>query len=132
MTVQAPLVKPVRKRKTGKMFQRGPWLNSNDRDHWRVTHPITAGWRANAKQAAELAGLPQGLVKVRIDGLVVKERAGTYDAMNFYPTSKAVVDGLIDHGMCTDDSNEFVEGPFLLPGGKGAAALVLTIREIGG
>jgi hypothetical protein len=132
VVVPAPLVKPVRKRKTGKMFQRGPWLNSNDRDHWRVVHPITAGWRANAKQAAELASLPQGLTRVRIDGLVVKERAGKYDAMNFYPTSKAVVDGLIDFGLCEDDSNEFVEGPFLLPGPKGPAALVLTIREISG
>jgi hypothetical protein len=129
--VPAPFVKPVRKRKTGKMFQRSPWLNSNDRDHWRVTHPITAGWRENAREAAAASGLPQGLVKVRIDGLVVKERAGLYDAMNFYPTSKAAVDGLMDFGLCTDDSNEFVEGPFLLPGGKGAAALVLTIREIG-
>lgn len=130
VTVPAPLVKPVVKRKTGKVFQRTAWLNSNDRDHWRVTSPIRAGWRANAAVAAAKAGLPAGLARVRIDGLVVKERAGTYDAMNFYNTAKAAVDGFIDHGMCVDDSNEFVEGPFLLPGGKGPAALVLTIREI--
>lgn len=130
MTVPAPVVKPVRKRKTGKLFQRGPWLNANDRDHWRVTAPITAGWRANAKDAAAVAGLPRDLPRVRIDGLVVKERAGTYDAMNFYQTGKAAVDGLIDFGLCADDSNEYVEGPFLLPGGKGPAALVLTITEL--
>lgn len=130
MTVPAPYVKPVRKRKTGKLFQRGPFLNSNDRDHWRVTSPIRAGWRENAAEAAAAAGLPQGVTRVRIDGLVVKERAGSYDAQNFYPTAKAVVDGLIDYGLCVDDSNEYVEGPFLLPGGKGAASLVLTVREI--
>lgn len=130
VTVPAPVVKPVRKRKTGKLFQRKPWLNSNDRDHWRALRPITAGWRANAAAAAAAAGLPTGLGRVHISGLVVKERAGTYDAMNFYPTAKAVVDGLIDYGLCVDDSNEFVEGPFLWPGGKGAPALVLTVREV--
>lgn len=130
MTVPAPVVKPVRKRKTGKLFQRTPLLNSNDRDHWRTQHPIKAGWRANAKDAADAAGIPTGLARVHITGHVVKERAGDYDAMNYYPTAKAVVDGLIDHGMCLDDSNEFVEGPFLFPGGKGSPALVLTIREI--
>ncbi|MDP9184881.1 MAG: hypothetical protein M3O29_04325 [Actinomycetota bacterium] len=124
------MVKPVRKRKTGKMFQRKPWLNSNDRDHWRVLSPIRADWRRLAAEAAAASGLPQGLDRVHITGAVVKERAGTYDAMNFYPTAKAVVDGLIDHGLCEDDSNEFVEGPFLLPGGKGSPSLVLTIREI--
>jgi hypothetical protein len=117
VTVPAPFVKPVTKRKTGKVFQRGPWLNSNDRDHWRVLSPIRAGWRRLAAEAAAAAGLPVGLARVHITGHVVKERAGTYDAMNFYPTSKAAVDGLIDYGMCADDSNEFVEGPFLLPGG---------------
>ena len=130
VTVLAPYVKPVRKRKTGKLFQRKPWLNSNDRDHWRVTSPIRAEWRRLAAVAAGEAGLPQGLDRVRIDGLVVKERGGDYDAMNFYPTAKAVVDGLIDHGMCADDSNEFMEGPLLLPGGKGPAALVLTVTEL--
>ena len=130
VTVPAPVVKPVRKRKTGKMFQRKPWLNSNDRDHWRVLSPIRADWRSNAKTAAQDAGLPQGLGRVEITGLVVKERAGTYDAMNFYPTAKAIVDGLIDHGMCLDDSNEFVEGPFLYPGPKGQPSIILTVREI--
>ena len=130
ITVQAPAVKPVRKRKTGKMFQRKPWLNSNDRDHWRVTSPIRADWRRLAAVAAAEAGLPTGLGRVHITALVVKERAGAYDAMNFYPTAKAIVDGLIDHGMCQDDSNEFVEGPFLMEGGKGAPGLVLNIREV--
>jgi hypothetical protein len=130
VTVPAPVVKPVVKRKTGKVFQRKPFLNSNDRDHWRVLSPIRKGWRENAAAAAAEAGLPTGLGRVEITGLVVKERAGTYDAMNFYPTAKAIVDGFIDHGMCVDDANEFVEGPFLFPGPKGAASLILTVREL--
>ncbi|WP_275779663.1 hypothetical protein [Paenarthrobacter sp. Y-19] len=93
VVVPAPVVKPVRKRKTGKVVQRKPWLNSNDRDHWRVIRPITANWRANAAEAAARAGLPTGLARVRITAHVVKARAGDYDAGNYYPTAKAVVDG---------------------------------------
>ncbi|GLU58603.1 hypothetical protein [Paenarthrobacter ureafaciens] len=130
VVVPAPYVKPVRKRKTGKVVQRKPWLNSNDRDHWRVIRPITADWRANAAEAAKAAGLPTGLERVRITAHVVKARAGDYDAGNFYPTAKAVVDGLIDHGMCVDDNNRYVEGPFLHPGGKGEPALVITVERI--
>lgn len=39
MTVPAPVVKPVRKRKTGKLFQRKPWLNCSrlfDANHGRM------------------------------------------------------------------------------------------------
>lgn len=130
VTVPGPVVNPVRKRRTGKVFQRTALLNANDRDHWRVVSPIRAGWRENAAAAAAEAGLPTGLGRVEITGLVVKPRAGTYDAQNFYPTAKAVVDGFVDHGMCVDDSNEFVEGPFLYPGPKGPTALIMTVREI--
>jgi len=129
ITIPAPHVKPVVKRKTGKLFQRSALLNSNDRDHWRVTHPIKNGWITNTIEAATTADLPKGLARVRIDGHVIKPRGGSYDAMNFYPTAKAIVDGLIRYGMCADDSNEYVEGPYLHEGGKGPAALVLTITE---
>lgn len=130
LTIPAPYVKPVRKRKTGRLVQRSPWLNSNDRDHWRTTNPIKNGWRSNATQSAVTAGLPRGLGRVRIDGLVVKPRADRYDAMNFYPTAKPCVDGLVDYGLTVDDDNAHVLGPFLEAGGKGADSLVLIITEI--
>lgn len=128
-TVPAPYVKPVVKRKTGKVFQRQPFLNSNDRDSWRVTNPIKNGWITNAITAATEAGLPKGLAHVRIDGDIIKPRAGSYDAMNFYPTAKALVDGLTRYGLTLDDSNEYVDGPFLHEGGKGPAAVIITISQ---
>lgn len=127
ITIPAPTMKPVRKKKTGKLVTRSPFLNSNDRDHWRTTAPIVASWKENAERAARAAGLPTWLARIRIDGQVVKPRGGRYDAMNFYPTAKAVVDGLVKYGLVVDDSNEYVEGPFLTEGGTGPAALVLTI-----
>jgi crossover junction endodeoxyribonuclease RusA len=130
LTVAAPFVKPVVKRKTGKVFQRQPFLNSNDRDHWRVTNPIKNGWITSAITAAEEAGIPKGLGRVQIDGHIIKPRGGTYDAMNYYPTAKALVDGLTRYGLTVDDSNEYVRGPFLHEGGKGDPAIVLTITEL--
>lgn len=129
LTIPAPFIKSVRKRKTGKIVTRSPFLNANDRDHWRTTQPITKAWKANARTAAEAAQLPTGLTKVRIDGLVIKPRGGRYDAMNFYPTAKAIVDGLVEYGLLPDDSNQYLEGPFLTDGGKGPAALVITITQ---
>lgn len=129
ITVPAPFVKPVVKRKTGKVFQRQPFLNSNDRDHWRVTNPIKNGWITNAITAATEAGLPKGLDCVRIDGHIIKPAGHSYDAMNYYPTAKALVDGLTRYGLTTDDSNEYVSGPFLHHGGKGPAAIRITIIQ---
>lgn len=36
--------------------------------------------------------------------------------MNFYPTAKAIVDGLVEYGLLPDDSNQYLEGPFLTAG----------------
>lgn len=130
ITVPAPHVKPVVKRKTGKVFKRQPFLNSNDRDSWRVTNPIKNGWIANAITAAEEAVLPKGLGRVQIDGHVIKPRGGDYDAMNYYPTAKALVDGLTRYGLTEDDNNRYVKGPYLHEGGKGDAAIIITITEI--
>lgn len=130
VTIPAPTMKPVRKRKTGKVVTRSPFLNANDRDYWRVTSGITKAWKANAAEAAEAAELPKGLARIRIDGQVIKPRGGRYDAMNFYPTAKAIVDGLVVYGLVPDDSNQYVEGPFLTEGGKGEPAIVLTISEL--
>ena len=130
LTIPAPIMQPVRNRKTGKLKTRSPLLNSNDRDHWRVTSPIVKAWRANAEAAALATKLPKGLAKIRIDGQVIKPRAGKYDAMNFYPTAKAIVDGLVTYGLVADDSNEYVQGPFLTEGGKGEYALTLTITPL--
>lgn len=130
ITVPAPYVKPVVKRKTGKVFQRQPLLNSNDRDHWRVTNPIKNGWITNAITAATEAGLPKGLDHVQIDGHVVKPRGGSYDAMNYYPTAKALVDGLTRYGLTPDDNNKHVKGPYLHEGGKGDTAIIITITEL--
>lgn len=125
--VPAPPIKPVTKRKTGKAFTRRPWLNANDRDHWRVLHPIKKAWRENGGIAAANNDLPLGLERVRIDAYINRATEIRSDAGNFYPTVKAIVDGLVDYGLTNDDSNDYVEGPFLHPGYKALAPSVLIV-----
>lgn len=38
-------------------------------------------------------------------------RGGRRDAANWHPTTKALMDGLVDAGLWPDDSNRYVEGP---------------------
>jgi len=70
--------------------------------------------------------------RVHIFAHIWKPRAGRYDPNNLWPTVKAVVDGVVEAGFIVDDDHLHVVGPDMRHGGKGPAALVLTIREIGG
>jgi hypothetical protein len=130
LTIEAPEIKPVRKRRTGKLYTRRPWLNANDRDHWRVLRPINKQWRQFGREAAEAADLPKGLDHVQIDAYIIRPTEIRSDAPNFYPTVKPIVDGLVDYGLVEDDANDYVTGPFLHPGGKGPAAVRLVITEV--
>ena len=107
------------------------WLNSNDRMHWRPKAKLTKTWRQAAHVYARQAKLPKGLTRVRIDAQVHKTTPNRYDAMNLYPTLKAVVDGLVDYGLVADDNNDQVTGPFITDGGRAdTAKVVLTVTEI--
>ena len=130
LVIPAPYVKPVKKRKTGKMFQRGPWLNSNDNDHFRTLHPIKKGWIANAQEAYAASGIPKFTGRVQIDAYVIKMSGQNYDPGNWYPTFKAIIDGLVRVDMLPDDNKDILEGPYPHHGGKGPNSIRLTIKEL--
>lgn len=106
-----------------------PWLNSNMRLHRMQAAKLTAAWREAGRASVGLEGLEPYAGPVHIFAHVYKPRGGRYDAGNLYPTVKAVLDGIVDSGLLVDDSNEYVIGPDMRHGGKGPAALVLTITE---
>jgi len=91
---------------------------------------MTKAWREAA--ALRAAGIPQFTRQVHITAHIFKPRAGRYDTNNLAPTTKAIVDGLVDAGLLRDDSTEWVIGPDHRHGGKGNPEIVLEIREIGG
>lgn len=128
LTIPAPTIKPVKKKKTGKMYQRNPMLNANDRDHWRVTSPIRKEWRRRGRgygNAARLRDL--NLEHARIDYYVNRPINSRSDAGNFYPTVKAIVDGLIDAKLLPDDNDKYLEGPYPHQGEKAPYSITIKI-----
>lgn len=86
-------------------------LNANDRMNWARKAKITAYLR----QIGRL-NVPKGKyvthTKNRPCGLVVTIYAPTkrrMDPPNFYPTVKALIDGMTDAGIWTDDSHEVIK-----------------------
>lgn len=106
------------------------FLNLNDRMHHHPKARLVKAWRAAAKDAAEAAGLPRGFGRVHVGIDVVKVTSRAYDVHNLMPTAKACIDGLVDFGLVADDSNDYLTGPDMRPGGTGPAGLRVIIRAL--
>lgn len=85
-------------------------LNMNDRKHWAAKANLVASWRSAACYAALEAtnkwlkrNQPFSIVQLVIPVRSLKVRR---DPSNWYPTVKAVVDGLVDAGVFADDSSK--------------------------
>jgi len=126
--IPAPYFKPVQDRKTGKFKPVGPFINSNSRDHRHQVAKMTKVWRETAAMRAY--SIPPFPGKVHIIAHIYKPRAGRYDTNNLAPTTKAIVDGLVDAGVLVDDSTEYVIGPDHRHGGIGNPEIVLEIIEL--
>ncbi len=91
-------------------------VSMNDRDHWRAKAKLTKAWRAAALRAVDhlhpgaspsnLSGQRLGPSTVSIE-LPVRDRRRR-DPHNYYPTVKAIVDGLVDAGVWPDDTPEWI------------------------
>lgn len=110
----------------------GKFLSLNDRMHHMPKARLIKAWRRAAAEAAENAGLPKGLPHVHIGVDVVKATNRAYDVHNLVATAKAAIDGLIDYGLCDDDSNDYLTGPDMRPGGTGEPSLriVVTVLKV--
>lgn len=104
------------------------WINSNDRRHRMAEAALTKAWRTAARAACRNVG-PLNC-PVQITAHVWKPRSNRYDPGNLYPTAKACLDGIVDAGLLPDDDHKHVIGPDMRHGGKGPAAIVLTIRQL--
>ena len=104
-----------------------PWINVNKRTHRMAEADLTRLWRRAGYAAAH--GLEPLKPPVRIVAHIYKPRLGRYDPNNLSGTTKAIVDGLVDAGLLEDDSYKHVLGPDHRHGGKGPAAITLTITQ---
>lgn len=103
-------------------------LNSNDRLHWAPEGQRVAQIRALGRHAGRsMYRIPDG-TRVRIDVDVWKGKGSHYDPANLYPSAKAIVDGLRDARVLTDDDWRRVDGPHMHHGGVNAALRGRTPR----
>jgi hypothetical protein len=85
-------------------------INANSRLHHHAKAKLTRIWRAAAREAAHEIGP----LRFEHAHIVVTYRFPTNhrrEVSNLQPTSKAMVDGLVDAGVLEDDSDDYVTGP---------------------
>jgi hypothetical protein len=129
LDIPAPTFAPVKDRKTGRLKQVGPFINSNARMHRHQEAKMTKAWRETAAMRA--TGIPTFGSRVHIIAHIYKPNAGRWDPNNLWPTIKAAVDGCVDAGLLLDDDHLHVIGPDMRAAGKGNPEIVLEIIEIG-
>ena len=110
-----------------------PWLSANHRRDLRRQTPERRAWRDAGLVHAKRVHLP----KLQYAHLVAVLRFADdrrRDAHNYYPTLKALIDGLVgDYGLLPDDSDNHLVGPDLRRGPAlrvGYGEVVLTITDL--
>ena len=111
-------------------------LNANDRPHWTQKAKITAYLRCMAFLKVS-EGKYTTYTKKRPCGLVVTIYAPAkrrMDPPNFYPTVKALVDGMTDAGIWTDDNHEVIKYMVFKYGGlsglKDKYRIEIEVKEV--
>lgn len=110
-----------------------PWLNANGRQDLRRQTPDRRAWRDAGKVHAWRVRLPK-LQRIHLLTTLHFPDRRRRDPHNYYPTLKALVDGLVDYGLVPDDSHQYLIGPDVRLGealaGKGLGEVVLTVTDL--
>lgn len=113
-------------------------LNSNTQKgkHWGASAPKTKDLRELANAHRINHKIPR-YERVQVDAHITYPDLKPHDVANLYPTMKAYVDGLVNDGkgILKDDSDVFLEGPFMhwtgnAPDRKDFYTFAITITEI--
>ena len=115
-------------------INRANLLTANQRLHWRQKAQRTRTLRDITYVVARPALMPFA-DRMRCIVSVAYPDARRRDVHNLMPTVKACVDGLVDAGWLTDDSDRYLQGPDLRPSdercAKGLACqLTFTFEEV--
>jgi Holliday junction resolvase RusA-like endonuclease len=92
------------------------WLRSNDRRHYHAAAALTKKWREKTAWLARQARIPHIDQPVRITCVIHRADRRKADAPNSWPSCKAAIDGLVDAGVLTDDSDAHVLSTTFQPG----------------
>lgn len=93
------------------------WINANDRGLWMARFRKTKAWRQRAWIRAKAEGI--GYVgRARVVCELHFSDGRRRDPANWAPTTKAIVDGLVDAHVFTDDDSKHLVGPDMRVGEK--------------
>lgn len=102
-----------------------PFINANDRTHHMVKAKLTKAWR----EAAYIAATARRFESAHIVCAIRFPNNHRRDVGNYYPTAKAIVDGLVDAGMLPDDNDAHLIGPDMrrhIPNGSPLVTVTIT------
>lgn len=126
--IPAPVLPAVKRRATGRIVQPSPWLNVNDHNmHPKARAKIVKLWREAGRLAWEAHPARRQLEHAHVVVYVHRASNTRSDAGNFYPTAKAVMDGMVDAGMLPDDNDNYLTGPDMRRGKPGELALTVVV-----
>lgn len=88
-------------------------MNANDRRHWRQELRMKADLVAFGRLALGRGMKPmRDQVRVTFEFRFPTKR--NRDRLNWAPTCKHLLDGIVQQGVLTDDSDLFVDGPYIV------------------
>lgn len=109
-------------------------ISANGRLHFRKRAELTKKWRGLAGETAALyanTGFAERHDRAHITVTIRFATNHRRDVGNYYPTAKAIVDGLVDAGVLPDDDDRHLIGPDLrreYP--NGTPRVTVHIKEI--
>ena len=112
--------------------QRKEMISSNDRLHYQKKAKLTAHLRLLARLETigkvNVPFSPKKPCGVNVTFLAPTERK--YDPPNFYPTIKALIDGMTDAKVWTDDNHEVIKYMKFEHGGLSGGNYYVVVIEI--
>lgn len=87
------------------------FINANDRPHYHAKAKLTKAWRQAACVAVRAGFHPYRFELARVVVYYRFPNNRRREVSNLQPTSKAIVDGLVDALLLVDDDDKHVIGP---------------------
>lgn len=106
-------------------------INANDRLHHHAKAKLTKAWRDQARRQSGMQYAPRDFhEQAHITVTIRFPTNHRRDVGNYYPTAKAIVDGLVDAGVLPDDNDDHITGPDLRrERPNGPLRVTVTIQE---